>query len=348
MLNSIHGIQPDLLPGLMARDFPAYRAKQLLHWLYQKLEYDPDKMTDLPKDVKAWLVDSFDTRMPTLAQCLTSKDGTRKYRLRLADGANIEMVLIPEGKKRTLCVSSQVGCARKCAFCATGTMGLTRNLEPHEIVQQVLIAMRELLPERLTNIVLMGMGEPLDNLDRVLDAVRILQSPSGVCFSPRHTTLSTCGVIPGILKLASTGLKIKLAVSLNSALDPVRDLLMPVNRQYPLADLKKALQHFQSVNPFRITFEYIMIPEVNMDAAHLKALRKFVGDLSCKINFIPYNPVAGLPYRSPSSTEAEQFFALAQSLPQAVTFRRSRGGDICGACGQLAVAVANKDKELTS
>ncbi len=334
-----------MLQKLIIKDFPAYRAKQLLQWLYQRMESDPDKMTNLPGDFKAWLKDTFDMGLPKIAQCLTSVDGTRKYRLLLADNANIEMVLIPEGKKRTLCVSSQVGCARKCSFCATGTMGLVRNLETHEIVQQILLAMNELKPDRLTNIVMMGMGEPLDNLDRVLDAVRILQSPSGLCFSPRHTTLSTCGVVPGILKLASSRLKIKLAVSLNSAIDSIRDTLMPINKQYPLSDLKKALQHFQSVNPYRITFEYIMIPEVNLDAANLKALRKFVGDLSCKINFIPFNPVAGLPYRAPTQAEADEFFTAAQILPQAVTFRRSRGADIAGACGQLAFAGIKKDKD---
>lgn len=348
MLNSIYGIPPDKLAELAGKDFPAYRGKQLLSWLYKKAESDPAMMSDLPQDFKSWLTDTFDTGMPVIAGRYQSNDGTRKFRLRLADGAFIEMVLIPEGKKRTLCVSSQVGCARKCAFCATGTMGFKRNLESHEIVQQVLIAVRELLPERLTNIVLMGMGEPLDNLDRVTDAIRILQNPMGICFSPRHITLSTCGVIPGILKLASAKLKVKLAVSLNSAIDSVRDTLMPINRQFPLSELKKALQHFQSVNPFRITFEYILIPDTNMDITSVKALRKFAGDLACKINIIPFNPVEGLPYRAPTPAEVDSFYAMAQSIPQAVTLRRSRGSDIFGACGQLAIAGNKKDKEATS
>jgi len=348
MLNSIHGILPGQLAGFIGKDFPPYRAKQLLSWLYKKAESDPTRMTDLPPDFKAWLSATFDTRLPETAERLVSVDGTSKYRLRLADGGFIEMVLIPEGKKRTLCVSSQVGCARQCAFCATGTMGFKRNLESHEIVQQVLIASRELLPDRVTNIVLMGMGEPMDNLPRVQDAIRILQDPLGICFSPRHITLSTCGVVPGILKLASAKLKVKLAVSLNSAIDSVRDTLMPINRQYPLTELKKALQHFQSVNPYRITFEYIMIPGVNMDPAGIKALRKFAGDISCKINLIPYNAVEGLPYNPPTKDEIEMFYKLAQSIPQAITLRRSRGADICGACGQLAVAAKKKPKEARS
>ena len=252
------------------------------------------------------------------------------------------MVLMPETKKLTLCVSSQVGCARNCAFCATGKMNLHRNLFPHEIVQQFLLASQE-STERITNLVFMGMGEPLDNLENVLSAIKLIQDNTTLAFSPRRTTISTCGIIPGIYTLADSGVKVKLAVSLNSARNSIRDELMPVNRKYPLTVLKKALLYFQKKNPFRITLEYILIPGVNMDDADLKALRQFSGDLSCKINFIPFNTLPFLPYLSPDEKEIESFLQKARAaLPQTITLRRSRGQDIQGACGQLVVESRKK------
>ena len=336
MLNSIYGIKPQALSSFIAENFPAYRAKQLLDWVYDKLVFDPNEMSNLPKDFKAWLTDSFDFSLPQILALDKSKDGTKKFLLQLSDSQKIECVVIPEGKKNTLCLSSQTGCARGCSFCATGTLGAGRNLLPHEIMQQVLIASREVYPERITNIVFMGMGEPMDNLDNVLEALLLLQDEQGLSFSPRRTTISTCGVLPGITKLADSKVKVKLALSLNSAIDKVRDGLMRVNTIYPLEPLKRALKYFNSQNPFRITFEYILIPEVNMDDASIQALKRFTSDLAAKINFIPYNPVASLPYRSPTEAEVEDFMARAASLPQAITLRRSRGRDINGACGQLA------------
>jgi len=344
MLNSIYGLLPSQLGPLISKDFPAYRGKQLLGWIYQKAVFDPDQMSDLPAPFKAWLKDAFDLRMPALEDRQLSQDGSVKMLLRLEDGARVESVLIPEGKKRTLCVSSQTGCARGCGFCATGTLGAGRNLLPHEIVQQVLINCQEIYPERLSNIVFMGMGEPLDNYDSVISALQILQDNAGLAFSPRRITLSTCGVVPGIIRLADAGVKVKLALSLNSAIDSVRDKLMPVNRLYPLKQLKRALQYFNGKNPFRITFEYILIPGVNMDDAALKALRRYTGDLASKINFIPYNPVAQLSYRSPTKAEVESFMASAAALPQAIMLRKSKGQDINGACGQLALSRKSPSK----
>lgn len=345
MLNHIHGIYPDTLTELVLKDFPAYRAKQLLKWLYTFMETDTARMSDLPAPFKAWITETFKLEFPKVDTVLVSRDKTRKYRLQLQDKAGIECVLIPENKKRTLCISSQVGCGRGCTFCATATMGIKRNLEPHEIVQQILLVAKDELPDRLTNIVLMGMGEPLDNLDRVLEAIRLIQHPATLAFSPRRTTLSTCGVVPGIIKLADSGIKLKLAVSLNSAIDKLRDEIMPVNKRHPLNDLKRALQYFNAHNPFRITFEYIMIPGFNMDMANIRALRRFTGDLSCKINFIPFNPVPGLPFTAPDKNSIDKFIAMAQSIPQAVTLRKSRGGDVMGACGQLALATNIQNKE---
>lgn len=345
MLTNLQGIHPDALTDLIKQDFPAYRAKQLLKWLYTFMETDTTLMSDLPAPFKTWINETFRLEFPKVDAVLVSRDKTRKYRLQLPDNSSIECVLIPENKKRTLCISSQVGCGRGCTFCATATMGIKRNLDVHEIVQQILLVSKDELPERLTNIVLMGMGEPMDNLDNVLEAVRLIQHPATLAFSPRRTTLSTCGVVPGIAKLADSGVKLKLAVSLNSAIDKIRNEIMPVNKRFPLNDLKRALQYFNAHNPFRITLEYIMIPGLNMDMANIRALRRFAGDLSCKINFIPFNPVPGLPFAAPDKNSIDKFIAMAQCIPQAVTLRKSRGGDVMGACGQLALAQTSKNKE---
>ncbi len=334
MLNSIYGIQPEALQQFLGESFPAYRGKQLIKWIYSKFVFDPALMTDLPADFKEYVLSGFDLRMPDIDKELVSSDGSRKFRLGLADGTKIEMVLIPDAKKTTLCISSQVGCSRGCTFCATGAMKLRRNLETHEIVQQILLAAQK-SDNPITNLVLMGMGEPMDNLDNVLEALRLIQQESTMNFSPRRTTISTCGIVPGILRLADSGVKAKLAVSLNSARETVRSELMPVDLKYPLAVLKKALLYYQQKSRFRITLEYIMIPDVTMTNPDIKALTKFCGDLSCKINFIPYNAIETLPYRSPTPQEIEWFMQAAQVIPQAITLRRSRGSDISGACGQL-------------
>jgi len=342
MLNSIYGIMPEQLSSFLSSEFPAYRSRQLLKWIYEKGVFDPFQMTNLPVTMQNYLAQTFDFSMPRIVQSLKSIDGSQKFRLSLSDEEQIEMVLMPETKKLTLCVSSQVGCARNCAFCATGKMNLHRNLFPHEIVQQFLLASQE-STRRITNLVFMGMGEPLDNMENVLSAIKLIQDNTTLAFSPRRTTISTCGIIPGIYTLADSGVKVKLAVSLNSARNSIRDELMPVNRKYPLTVLKKALLYFQKKNPFRITLEYILIPGMNMDDADLKALRQFSGDLSCKINFIPFNTLPFLPYLSPDEKEIESFLQKARAaLPQTITLRRSRGQDIQGACGQLVVESRKK------
>jgi 23S rRNA (adenine2503-C2)-methyltransferase len=344
MLSSIYGIDPGKLESFIGDYFPAYRCRQLLKWIYGKKVFDPALMTDLPDDFKEFVSRSFDLGLPEIRQKLVSTDGSIKYRLVLKDGKQIEMVLMPEGKKLTLCVSSQTGCARGCLFCATGSMKPARNLESHDIIGQILLA-SHLSDSKITNIVFMGMGEPFDNLDNVLDAIRHIQLQDTLAFSPRRITLSTCGIIPGIHKLADSGIKVKLALSLNSANNETRDELMPVNKLYPLPALKKALQYYQTKSPFRITLEYILIPEVNMGYNDLKALKRFSGDLSCKINFIPYNPVSSLSYRAPEAKEIEDFMRLAADLPQAIMLRRSKGADINGACGQLVVRSQIHNKE---
>lgn len=320
-----------------------FRARQALAWVYQRGAGDWDDMSDLSKSLRESLAERFGAFLPSVANVQRSTDGTRKFLLELHDGARVEMVLIPADGKNTLCVSSQVGCARNCAFCATAQLGFARNLTPGEIVGQVLLARRLLSEdERLTNIVFMGMGEPMDNFDNVIKAVRILQHERGAAFSPRRMTLSTCGVVPGIKKLAESGLKIKLAVSLNAVIDKKREQLMPVAKTWSLGQLKRVLTDFTHRTPFRVTLEYIMIGGFNMSEEDIRGLRRFCGDLSCKLNLIPYNPVPELPWKRPSEHAIEVFMTQLAELPIALTLRRSRGADITAACGQLA---ANEAKE---
>jgi len=324
---------------LVARPF---RVKQINHWLFRQLETDFSQMKNLPLSLRNLLQQQIDTSLPQIVSSQKSSDGTTKFLLQLADTSKIEMVLMPAGEKNTLCLSSQVGCARACQFCATATLGLKRNLQVAEILAQVYLAKQYLKERKLTNLVFMGMGEPLDNFSNVIKAIRILQHEDTFSFSPRRITLSTSGVIPGIQKLAASDLKVKLAVSLNAALDSKRDILMPINRQYPLAELKKSLLSFRKKTNFRITFEYVMIKNFNMYEEDIKAIKKFLGDISCKINLIAWNAVEGLPYQAPEPAEIEKFSTALQVLSAAVTQRKSRGEDIAAACGQLA-AQAKKE-----
>lgn len=370
MLTSVYSLEPVELARQLNEQFPKYRSKQLITWLYQHFENDPDRMTNLPADFKAYLSEHYSLALPELDARYPSKDGAVKYRYKLSDGAVIESVLIPESKKNTLCISSQVGCARKCSFCATGKMGLTRNLTTEEIVAQIILAFRECRIQseedasnptleqetkaisksqkepddstsRITNLVFMGMGEPLDNLDNVLQTLRVIQSEEGIAFSPRRTTVSTCGIVPGIIAFADSGIKAKLAISLNSAIEDKRTELMPINRKHTIPQLKQALLYYLRKAKFRVTIEYILIPGVNMGREDMNALRKFVGDISCKINFIPFNPAPGSQYSAPDTATVEEFMRAAKSLPQAITLRKSRGADVFGACGQLYKAKAD-------
>jgi 23S rRNA (adenine2503-C2)-methyltransferase len=313
-----------------------YRADQLLNWLYANHIIAPDLMTNLPANFRNDLQKNFNSYLPVILEKSHSQDGTVKYLLQLADDNRIEMVLIPRQDKTTLCVSSQVGCARNCLFCATARIGLIRNLKVSEILAQVFLAQKELAEKKLTNLVFMGMGEPLDNYDNVLKAVRILQDEKAFKFSPRRITISTSGVIPRLEALADSGLKIKLAVSLNSAIQSKREELMPITKKYPLVDLKKTLLNFRRKTPYRITFEYVMIKDFNMAEEDRKALLNFIGDISCKLNLIAWNKVDYLPYEAPDQEEIDSFVEQISKLNAAVTFRSSRGGDINAACGQLA------------
>jgi 23S rRNA (adenine2503-C2)-methyltransferase len=335
----------ELIQSILDLGEKKFRAKQILNWIYLKKITNFAEMTSLSETLRLKLQNQFYTTLPIIIQRSISIDGTKKYLLSLSDESKIEMVLIPNGKKNTLCISSQVGCARNCQFCATAKLGLKRNLETYEITSQVFLAIQELGEDKLTNIVFMGMGEPLDNFDNVIKAIRILQDDLCFNFSPRRITLSTSGVIPQIAKLADTGIKMKLAVSLNSAIQTKREIIMPISKTYSISELKKTLIDFRRKTSYRITFEYVMIKDFNIGNEDVKALLRFLGDISCKLNVIKWNEVDDLPYKTPSDKEIEKFINSMSVLSSAITYRKSRGADIDAACGQLAAKYIHNVKE---
>jgi len=321
---------------------PAYRARQIIDWLYQKRINSFDEMTDLPLVLRAKLADDFSFNKIEVVRVLGSTDTTRKFLFRLSDGNLIESVLIPASPalygspsdRRTICVSTQVGCAYGCKFCASGLDGWKRNLRPNEIVNQIMAVERE-SSEPIDNIVFMGMGEPLANYDNVMRAIQIINAPWGIGVGARHITVSTSGLVPQIRKLAEQPLQIRLAVSLHGATDDVRTRIMPVNRKYNLSALLEACRYFTSRKKQRITFEYILIAEVNDSDKQARELAKHAQALDAKINLIPYNTVEGLHWARPSSDRQKKFLAVLRGHGIRATLRREKGDDIAAACGQL-------------
>jgi 23S rRNA (adenine2503-C2)-methyltransferase len=329
---------PRLREAFSQRGLPAWRADQLATWVYRQGVEDPERMTNLPAELRARLGDELRLRALELESLEQAGDGTRKGVLRAADGARLEAVLIPEEDRTTLCVSTQVGCPLACSFCATGALGFTRNLRAAEIVDQVALMRSVLPPERpLTNVVFMGMGEPLLNLPAVLEAVRLLIDPKAFGFAPRRVTVSTAGVVPKIPVLLRA-VPVNLAVSLHATTDAVRDELVPLNRRFPLERLLGALRALPEVSRRRpVFFEYTLLEGVNdseVDAARLVSL---LADLPSKVNVIPMNPHPDAPYGPPAPAVVDRFMAVLARARLTTTLRRSRGSDIAAACGQLAL-----------
>ncbi len=332
----------ELAAQLKASGQPGYRAKQVFQWIYSKRTKSFAEMSDLPAGLRAQLAEqfSFDDLEPV--RVLGSEDTTRKYLFRLADASLIETVLIPaspalygeDSDRRTLCISTQVGCAYGCKFCASGLDGFSRNLSAGEIVSQVL-KVEELSGERINNIVFMGMGEPMANYVNLMRAVGIINAPWGILLGARHITISTSGLAPQIKLLADQPLQARLAISLHGATDEVRQQIMPVNRKYPLEVLMEACVYYSERKKQRLTFEYILIEEVNdrpEDAAALVRLARKVG---AKVNCIPYNIVEGLEWKRPSEARQDAFMAVLENGDIPATIRREKGHDIAAACGQL-------------
>ena len=321
---------------------PAYRARQVAQWLYEKRVNSFALMSDLPAALRDELSESFSFDELTTVRVLGSEDTTRKFLFRLADGALIESVLIPASPalygeasdRRTICISTQVGCAYGCKFCASGLDGFSRNLQAAEIVEQVL-KVEEVSGERINNIVFMGMGEPLANYAHLMQAIGIINAPWGVGLGARHITVSTSGLAPQIRQLADQPLQVRLAISLHGATDEVREKIMPVNRKYPLAVLLDACAYYVERKKQRLTFEYILIDGVNDGLDQAAALVKHARRLEAKVNCIPYNVVEGLDWNRPSEGRQDAFMAVLRRAGIPATIRREKGHDIAAACGQL-------------
>lgn len=342
----------DWAAEMQALDQPKFRAGQIVEWLYEKRVAAWSQMTNLPAALRTALAEKFPWQKLELLRVTGSDDTTRKFLWKLEDGQLIETVLIPASPalygdaadRRTLCVSSQVGCAYGCKFCASGLDGWKRNLTTGEIVQQ-LLQVEAIAGERVNNIVFMGMGEPMANYENLINAIGILNAPWGGKLGARHMTVSTSGLVPGIIKLAEQPLQVRLAISLHGASDDVRNQIMPVNQKYPLAELLDACAFYVARKKQRITFEYILIQGVNDTIAQATQLAELANSLGAKINLIPYNTVTGLDWVRPSDEQQDTFLLALKSGGADATLRREKGHDIAAACGQLRLQVENSFAE---
>ena len=328
---------------------PEFRARQLWHWIYHRGATDFAAMTSLAKDFRARLAEQFVIERPTVAVAQQSNDGTRKWRLRFGDGQEVETVHIPEEDRGTLCVSSQVGCTLTCKFCHTGTQRLVRNLSTAEIVGQIMTA-RDQLGEwpsppdgrLLSNIVLMGMGEPLYNYDNVAQAMKIAMDGEGIAISKRRITLSTAGVAP-MIERCGRELNVNLAISLHAVNDELRDQIVPINRKYPLATLLEACRNYPGLtNARRITFEYVMLKDVNDSPAEARELVRLLKGIPAKVNLIPFNPWPGAPFECSDDIAIKRFSDIVFDAGYSSPIRTPRGQDIMAACGQLKSASIKK------
>jgi len=348
MLPSTASHLPSLL-GITAQELladfkewgePSFRVAQVMDWVFKRRVLDFDSMTNLSRPLRQRLSEKYQLRSMVKAGITGSTDTTRKFLFRLHDGRYVETVLIPanpalygeQSDRLTLCVSSQVGCAYDCKFCASGLAGFTRNLSAGEIVEQV-VQVEALAQDRIDNIVFMGMGEPLANYSNLAAALEILNTQVGI--GARHMTVSTSGLAPNIIKLADLPLQVRLAISLHGATDEVREKIMPVNRKYPLDELFAALRHWYENRKQHLTFEFILIDGVNDSLDQARHLARLAKPLRAKVNLIPYNTVEGLPWVRPSEARQEAFLRVLEDGGVTATLRREKGHDIAAACGQL-------------
>jgi 23S rRNA (adenine2503-C2)-methyltransferase len=328
-----------------------FRAKQVLHWLHQYGAEDFEQMTDLAKSLRAKLQDMAEIKPPVLLKEQISEDGTRKFLLEVGPGNHVETVFIPEGERGTLCVSTQVGCALECRFCSTGRQGFNRNLSVAEIIGQLWWANkamgRDPKGERIiSNVVLMGMGEPLLNYDNTVTALSLMLDDHAYGLSRRRVTVSTSGIVPAMDRLREQ-MPVALAVSLHAPNDALRDELVPINRKYPLRELMSACGRYLEAAPRDfITFEYVMLDGVNDQSGHARELIALTRDIPCKFNLIPFNPFPNSGYRRSSSEQVRRFSGLLMESGKVTTTRKTRGDDIDAACGQLAGKVLDKSRRI--
>ncbi|HYN08718.1 MAG TPA: 23S rRNA (adenine(2503)-C(2))-methyltransferase RlmN [Vicinamibacterales bacterium] len=317
---------------------PRYRGRQVFHWIYRRGVTDFNAMTNLAHDLREKLAATFQLDTPSIASRQTSADGTTKFLLKLADGRHIEAVYIPDTPAQTFCISTQVGCAIACGFCLTGKMGLTRHLTAGEIAGQVRVLAHDTgLAGTPFNIVLMGMGEPLHNYDATMKALGILADEEGLGVHPRRVTLSTVGMLPALDQLATAPLMPNLAISLHATTDELRNQLVPINRRYPLKDLLEACKRFPVARRRRITFEYVLLDHVNDTPEDARRLVKLLSGIKAKVNLMPLNEAAGIPFTRPADDRVNAFARILADRGVRAMVRKSRGRDIRAACGQLIV-----------
>lgn len=321
---------------------PRFHAKQIFSWVYKKGETDFGKMSDLPENLRDILRKRFSINSVSLLKKIKSIDGTQKFFFELSDGNHIEAVIIPAEDRVTGCVSTQAGCKFNCRFCASGLLGFKRNLTCGEILEEVLFLRDNCGDKQLTHLVFMGTGEPLDNYDNLLKAVRIINSRDGLNIGARRITISTCGIIPGIERLAGEGLQIELSVSLHAPDEKTRSLIMPVNKVYPLKALLDCCRKYIEKTNRQVTFEYILIKGINSDLQKAESLTKILRGLNCKMNLILCNPVEELSVEPPNKLEILMFKDRLVKSGINVTLRKPRGKDIDAACGQLRMEYEKK------
>jgi 23S rRNA (adenine2503-C2)-methyltransferase len=315
---------------------PRFHARQIFQWIYKRGQCDFAQMSDLPRELRTHLASACVVTTPAIERIERSTDGTTKFLLRLADGKHIESVYIPDTPAQTFCISTQVGCAMRCGFCLTGRMGIDRNLTTGEIVGQVRVLAAELgMHDRRFNIVLMGMGEPLHNYEATMKGLRILADEHGFAMSGRRMTLSTVGVLPALERLATEPLMPNLAISLHATTEEQRDLLVPVNRKYGLKELLDACRRFPVKRRDRITFEYVMLQDVNDSPEDARRLVRLLHGIRGKVNLLPLNEAPGIPFDRPSDQRVDRFARILSEHGVTVSVRKSRGRDIRAACGQL-------------
>jgi 23S rRNA (adenine2503-C2)-methyltransferase len=336
---SLMGMPPEELAGVLAPlGQPSYRARQLFYWLQRGVSFD--EMTDLPQELRAQLHDLAQTSSLEEAAEERAPDGAVKFAFRTADGHVVESVLIPHSRRTTVCVSSQIGCAFGCRFCATGKRGLVRDLAAGEIVEQVVRVQARCQPDRVSNVVFMGMGEPLANYGSVVRAVRVLNQPGGLHIGARRIAISTCGLPEQMRQLAAEGLQVALAVSLHAATDAIRNELVPINRTHPIAEVVAAASDFARRTGRKVAFQYVVVPGLNDTRGQARRLVEIARGLPYMVNVIPRNPTSG--FEEPDDGAAARFARRLRRLGVEVAVRRSRGAEVLGACGQLRGRLAGQ------
>ena len=327
-----------------------FRAEQVMKWIHQRGVLDIDSMTDISKNLREHLKKTTELRLPVIVESYESDDGSRKWIIDIDSGSKVEMVYIPEAGRGTLCVSSQAGCTLDCSFCATGKQGFDRNLSSAEIIGQLWLANEQLgtfkgISQRVTNVVMMGMGEPLLNFDNVMEAISLMMDDCAYGLSKRKVTISTAGVVPAIDRMKDYT-DASLAISLHAPNDELRSQLMPINKKYPINELFRAVRaYFASLPDRRVpVIEYVLIAGINDHRQHARDLAELLKSLPCKINLIPFNPFDMSSYRRPSSSSVSNFRQILQQAGYTVTVRTTRGDDIRAACGQLTGDVADQTR----